>query len=362
MITSLAIEQYRGFEKYVVQGLSRVNLLVGANNCGKTSLLEAVYLLAQRGNPDALSEIAARRGEVMRVDPESHRSIVPDVSHFFHGHRTDLGKKFDLRAPNGAESLTVSVEELPDKRRVEYLERGVPATPSYMLRSKCETGVGTTYESLLTADGGLIAERTIRLRRTEANGAMAGITKLLTLSSLGPASLREMWDRVLTDRREAEVFDAIRLVEPRLLDVAFRSSEGSRLGRDLALVAIEDVQQRMPIGSFGDGLGRLLEIAVSLVCASGGSLLIDEIDTGLHYSILGKMWTLLVRGAETANIQVFATTHSWDCVEGLAWLCKTHSDLGGLVSLQKIVPRLATSIAFDAHGITSAVESRVEMR
>ena len=63
MINTLKLENYRGFEKYELHGLSRVNLLVGPNNCGKTSVLEAVQLLVSQGDPGVLVESAQRRSE-----------------------------------------------------------------------------------------------------------------------------------------------------------------------------------------------------------------------------------------------------------------------------------------------------------
>ncbi len=62
-------------------------------------------------------------------------------------------------------------------------------------------------------------------------------------------------------------------------------------------------------------MGRLLGVALALVNASDGVLLIDEIESGLHYTVQADMWRLIFRVAHRLNVQVFATTHSWDCIE-----------------------------------------------
>ena len=121
-------------------------------------------------------------------------------------------------------------------------------------------------------------------------------------------------------------------------------------------------QRRLPLGSQGEGMRRMLALALSLARAQNGVLLIDEIDTGLHYSIMGDMWLLVAETARRYNIQVFATTHSFDCVRGLDWLCLHHPELGKDVSLQKIVPELASAVAFDAEQIRIAVEQDIEVR
>ena len=63
MISSLHIEGYRGFDKFEMTDLGRVNLLVGTNNSGKTSVLEAIYLPISAGDPVSLWQLLWRRGE-----------------------------------------------------------------------------------------------------------------------------------------------------------------------------------------------------------------------------------------------------------------------------------------------------------
>ena len=109
-------------------------------------------------------------------------------------------------------------------------------------------------------------------------------------------------------------------------------------------------------------LRRLLALSLSLAQSQNGILLIDEIDTGLHYSIMGDMWLLVGQAAQRYNIQVFATTHSFDCVRGLDWLCRHHPELEKAVSLQKIEHELDEAVSLDAEQIKIAVEQDIEVR
>src|SRR5207244_1531771 len=72
-------------------------------------------------------------------------------------------------------------------------------------------------------------------------------------------------------------------------------------------------EERVPIGSFGDGIWRMFALAVALSRVKGGLLLIDEIDTGLHFTVMTEMWRFVNDVSKEFNIQVFATTHSYDC-------------------------------------------------
>ena len=83
----------------------------------------------------------------------------------------------------------------------------------------------------------------------------------------------------------------------------------------------------MPISTFGDGLRRILALRLSFVGTANGFLLADEIDTGLHWTVIEEMWRFVVEVAPKNNVQVFATTHSYDCIRGLASLIRSRADL-----------------------------------
>lgn len=99
MIRSLCIEGYRGFDRFEMDGLAPVNLLVGKNNSGKTSILEAIRLLASKGNRSVLWDVMTRRGEELVEEqklPQPRLQI--DVCHLFRGHKLDPGVRFSITA------------------------------------------------------------------------------------------------------------------------------------------------------------------------------------------------------------------------------------------------------------------------
>src|SRR5260370_42199214 len=103
MISSISIRCYRGFAEFEARDLERVNLLVGSNNSGKTSVLEAIFLLASKGDPLALWQLLWRRGErVQGAERTPDRSPELDVSHLFTRHEVRLGAKFVLAGNNQA--------------------------------------------------------------------------------------------------------------------------------------------------------------------------------------------------------------------------------------------------------------------
>ncbi len=103
-------------------------------------------------------------------------------------------------------------------------------------------------------------------------------------------------------------------------------------------------------------------LAILLTTVKGGILLVDEIDTGLHYSVLADMWKLVIATAMKNDIQVFATTHSLDCLRGLHEACQANPEFASEISLQTIDRNLPQSIDTDAEGLAVSLAMGIEVR
>ena len=370
MIKEIELEKYRGFEKYRVGGLTRVNLIVGRNNCGKTSILEAIQLFVSGGDPSVLAKIAWQRGEFVLVredqDAPGGRGTIPDISHFFHKRNFRPGSYFRILADGQPDPLIIRID-LPEKGGQQPLfeENGV-INPGYAVFFDGATHPRANQVDTfsVTDAGGFLWELNFRFRRLPDSMAHPlPIVHFISPNSLEPRLMSDMWDRVLLDGREDSVIKAMRILEEDLTDIFFLSGGSLRVGGRIGvLLGFKGAQRRIPMGSFGEGMRRLLALSLTLTQTAGGVLLADEIDTGLHWSIMGDMWRLVVSAALESNTQVFATTHSLDCLRGLAWLCENHPDLGEHVSVHKIDPGLEDAVGFDASQIQVAIEQEIEVR
>ena len=107
---------------------------------------------------------------------------------------------------------------------------------------------------------------------------------------------------------------------------------------------------------------RLLALRLSFVGSKDGFLLIDEIDTGLHWTVMEDMWEFVVEMARKSNVQIFATTHSYDCIRGLGALLQSRPDLTDQVSVQKVDTSLKQAVCLRGDHIKVAVEQDIEVR
>jgi hypothetical protein len=151
-------------------------------------------------------------------------------------------------------------------------------------------------------------------------------------SSRTTAQLGSLWDTIALTAPEIEVVNALRIIAPDIEAISMVGGDGLRRPRT-AIVKSRLYSHPVPLRSLGDGINRLFGIILSLVNAKDGLLLVDEIENGMHYSILVQVWTVILKIAKSLNVQVFATSHSWDCIEAFQAATSKDPEEGILVRL-----------------------------
>jgi predicted ATPase len=123
---------------------------------------------------------------------------------------------------------------------------------------------------------------------------------------------KRLWDKASLADKDELLLDWLRFVEPDVRDLRYISDPES--GVDLPYLKIEGERGRTPLASMGDGLTHLFHVGLAMANASGGILLIDEFENGLHWEVQEQLWRALFEAATRFGVQVFATTHSNDCI------------------------------------------------
>lgn len=376
MLRTFTISNYRGFDKLELTGLGRINLLVGLNNSGKTSVLEAVGLLASGGNLRRLLSTMSLRGEWLHSERE-HQGQEPGLalSYLFHGYRVDQGSTIELsseRSDGSAASLRLTIKEPPTSRPSEwqrprntrrFSREGEDAEP---ILGCLEVSVGARVEhEIPVSEGWGIAQSDLLdpPGHPRARGTEEVPVEVITTASMAPSKLMEIVDSIQLTDEEARVLDALQLVEPRITNFRPTVTRGRwGGGRQGVILKLQGVDTVLPIGTLGDGSWRLLGLALALVAAKGGVLLVDEIDTGLHFEVMAKMWRLVFETAVRLDVQVFATSHSRDCYESLATIADPEASEDRRISIQRIEPDKGRAVLFTAQDIINAARRGIEVR
>jgi AAA15 family ATPase/GTPase len=368
MLRALKIENFRCFQAFELQQLGKLNLLVGTNNSGKTSILEAIQLLQSQSNLESLREVMMGRGEYILND-ERDRGRELDIRHLFYGHEIDVGSKFSIAAGNHdtREGIAVSVEhtEWTDKQASLFgtlQNRDFEDLQQVSLIIEWSGRESERLKLPLSSDNGLPFKLVDRIRKDSKN--LGERTQFVTSSSLTKEKMIELFDQVVLTPEENLVTEALQTIEPSIERIASVGSERYRYAesRNGFVVRLANGDQRIPIGSMGDGIWRMLGLTLAIVNAKNGFLLVDEIDTGLHFSAMSSMWKLIWETAKRLNVQVFATTHNSDCWTSLAAIASNESPSKEGITIQRIEKGKPSSIVFTERQVVIAAEQGIEVR
>jgi len=362
ILNSLEIRNFRAFEHLQVERLGRVNLIVGKNNVGKTSLLEAIQLYASRAStPTFIWEIMRARREVNKPFVNI-KDMLTALKYLFYG-RNDIrpGIQPVQIGPINSPSETLSIaidwsiaEALKGTLNIRPLEPGEDYSDDALVPRFTIQVAGTILSYPIDPS---LPQGIIRLNSNEISCMFA------PSHGLNEQQLTKLWDWIALTDLESEVLSALRLIAPGLIDLNFLSTPLSGEER-IPIVKITNIDEPLPLYSLGDGMLRTLGISLALVNAKDGILLIDEFENGLYYSVQPDLWRFIFRVARILNVQVFATTHSWDCIEAFQQATQENTQNEGeglLIRLESKMDKIAPTL-FDARLLGIATREHIEVR
>jgi len=364
MLKSFSIARFRLFRSLEVSSLGRVNLLVGKNNSGKSAFLEAVQLFAERASPHSLWDLVSVREETWsgRIEIIGNEEVGSPIRHLFREHQLPgLGDQGIVLGSDQDEDeihiCTVAYRRLHDEEEdVSRLERLEPegveiSDPEVEVYLVAENG-GRTRRLMKLAESGW-PPRAVRMPVPKK-------VRVVPTRSMLTHEVADLWDLIGLTPLEEEVLAGLKLIDESIEDVAFVEDRGR--GSRMPLVRTTKFDEPVPLNSMGDGVSRLFQIVLALANVEDGILLVDEFENGLHWSIQPRVWETVFRLASKLNVQVFATTHSRDCVEAFHSAWQENPDSGAFFRLSLDDQGEVRPVAYDLETLGDAVDTRVEVR
>ncbi len=288
--SSLHVCGYRGINELVLDGLGRINLIVGVNNAGKTSLLEAIYLLAHLNDERALIDTIHWRARIDGdLPPIWLDKQLPRVA--------EISGRFDQVADN---AVSVKFSRCADP------DSGIGDQTSFLSKLTIESSYEQHTQDTEVAFFG------DRPRRTRFNGQHWLCRSAFTspFSANRPDTLERCFSESVQAGTKQYVIDFIReYVDPGVRNIEMAD-------RDSRFVVTHDKFPRAPdLSEFGDGVRRIFEIGLLCAGVRGGVLLVDEFENAIHTGILKDFTRLLQVLAHKLNVQVFLSTHSKEAID-----------------------------------------------
>ena len=350
---NLEINNFRGIEHLTIDDLSRVNVFLGQNSSGKSSVLESFLLLMGMSNPDLPQSINNIRSRGY--------SNFADLEYMFHNGNLKVSpmissEMFDGSMRHLALEMTYTFDE---KAQVDLPQGHIPTSETKTffntLKLLFEVEVNqkkSSYESSVTFN---------QMNQVTGKKIAEGYLEKNTVAFL-PADIAlgvpTNYLVELAKRKKKEVI------------TKYLSNFDSHITtweilNNVAYIGLDGIDQLMMVNMMGDGMRRYLNIVAASANPMNNIILIDEIDNGLHYSAYKKLWEAIFALAISTNKQVFVTTHSKETLYRLNEMLEEHSeyqDALRLYTIENTKQKGHQAYKYTYEGLAEACNNDIEIR
>lgn len=383
MLDSLEIRNFRNLKELRITSLGRVNLFIGKNNTGKSTILEALAIYASKGEFKTIFELLEERGEYLPAEAirrsEAGKNItdynIQALSSLF----TDRVISYDKEHGISISQIDPYIPQVENSEQYVMMLRFVPFRTevvddgqggrirrrNFMLQDDAlqEAQHDNLDTGFMRMGGGTFS--TIPMDKIATDIPIFTITgskdnfQFIKTNTIDRNINSKLFDSIALTDKEQYVVDALKIIEPTTERIAF---VGNTSQERVAVIKLANNPRILPLRSMGDGMNRILTIILAMVNADNGFLLIDEFENGLHYTTQEQLWKVIFSLAKQLNIQVFATTHSEDCIRGFeAVLNSSGQGDGKLIRLHND-NGMIKEVEFNAEELKIATNRNIEIR
>jgi AAA15 family ATPase/GTPase len=359
-LESLKLQNFRGFDKLKIDGFSKINVLLGENNSGKTSVLESIFLLSGMSNPQLALTINSMRGI-----PFNKRALKYIFYNLDLGNKSIISGDFSRNTNRKVEISPVFEKNVVsidiDTSSQENLSSAVSAVSVPDI-------LGLDYSFTLKK----VHEQTKSFKtwiRFENDGLKQQLSSTYNEDILSSFLFSENVDNGLSNQLQKLFVSKKEHIVNDLLNKFDSKIKGINVVGNDIYIDKEGISERIPLRLMGDGIRRFLYIAATIAANNKQNFicLIDEIENGLHYKSQELMWQTLFLLTRNANIQLFITTHSLEMLQSMANVLKQSEnvDMKDSVRVISIVNTLNEgfqSYSRSFEGLDLSLENEMEIR
>ena len=317
-LPSLSVKGLLGIPELTIPELGRVTLLTGKNGAGKSTVLDAVRIYAARGAYSALTGVLRERDEIAGfVDADGDEVLAPNLEALFYGRNPTPESTIAIGPVDGNRDLLIRAGPGIWNGGGEYPLAGDSADDD---PPALQVSLGGGSARSIPMSTGLDRESAYRrlARRRDADTNALFPCRLLGPGVPANIDIAQFWDGIALTADETLAVRALNLIYGDLVrGVATVGDPRSRYGRR-PIVGLKENRNPVPLRSLGEGAVRMCAITMALANSRGGVLLLDEVENGIHHAVQCDFWKMTLQAACDNDVQVIATTHSWDCVASFA--------------------------------------------
>jgi|GEM_PF-2405764 len=355
-IESIEIKNFKKFQHLRVENLGLLNLVTGDNNAGKTTLLEGLVIL--QDSIDKSIEYLHRTLCLKRVHihPQhitSQNPIVP-VDNYFRFLKNDLQQPLEFYWVEDRRKKKIAfqdcvIDELNEndfskqkpnnynisntRNWIKVFVDGNFSELQWMYLDDFKRGMQYGYWELISFSAGY--DHDINHYFAETIG-LSETSNSLSTQILGIANSQiEFKFKTLDFEQKKSFISALSMFIFDIEDITIKNY----FGRDLLAIKVCSLSDYQPITFWGEGFNKFVRYLLEIVRCKGKRILIDEIDTGIHWTKLISFWSFIIQSCKANSVQLFATTHSQECINAFlkaAEMVNAQDDLR-LVELEEFI-------------------------
>lgn len=327
-IKNLQIDTFRGIQKLVIDDIGDVNIFVGDNNTGKTSVLEAIQILCE---PDEYNLVQiSRRRERYRASIRMGLSAMDSILYLFDvntKYKDDNFYKINISGIIDEALVDVSIKGNIVKQIVDLNEI---AKYSYVAKNRLNHSVVEGQEEIPTFVGEIssgVDGRTenrsnnnqkrhfevnefFRMMRNNNQDKILNYKSVQTIDHI----IENAFNKLIKNKEiKEQAVELLKEFDTNITDIRYINDEG----RFVPVIESNNSNEYIPLSLYGDGMKKALTMLNAMLDAESGVVLIDEFETALHTTAMNKVFKFILDLAYQLNVQVFLTTHSLEAVDKL---------------------------------------------
>ena len=317
MYKTFRVKNFRCFKDLQINDLGRVNLIAGKNNTGKTALLEAMYLHTRPLSPNVLFDLQHVRG---LEQPDGYMSKY--WRQIFY--QLDSALRIQLAGieANTTDLSVLEITEFPNNKdtyndiRHWYIELLVDRGRRDLLHSSPIADSVDVFLRFSLRENDNLSQSSDVLVASDSQYPVFANEVHNRNSQMVPTQGRPEEDSIRRQFSQIDsagdlnfVIERLQVFEPRLEDLRLTEPYG------IPMLAGRINGKLFPLRLMGDGINSACHFVLTMMADELDYLFIDEIENGIHYSVQKDVWKAIGQVAREQNIQVFATTHSYEMIE-----------------------------------------------
>ncbi len=360
-LPSLVIKNFRGIDELTIPRLGRVTLLAGKNGVGKSTVLDAVKIYAERGQMSALEAVLHERGDIFVGTGREEDRMYLKESGDTGATKPDWYSLFTDR--RNSPSIEISIGSMDNE---ELLRIGWAPE----VRLSADQPVTFNIDDFTLGPPNLVVKFGNSEHHLADPASFPPIRFTIPNNTLGPNVPTDetaigFWNDVAltpVGDRAIEALNIVTGVDTEQVAALDPPAARGQTHKRRLMARVKGLDYPVPVRSLGDGAMRCFVVALALAKSGNGFLFIDEVENGLHYSIQYQFWKMALQAAQRNNVQVLATTHSGECAYSFGQAAKELEHVEGVYyRIQRNGPRLR-AVPYPEDELVIAAEHGIEVR